>query len=270
MVKQKKWMTELCRLQSRNRHHSKVLYCLGFHVLSFIHKALEESTTFWSMAIQLYHKNGYSLSSRRRKGRPRKIFRKPPPQSISLDTFNTANLFSLTGVDNTDFRRIYGGISSDIENRGPKRKSKKSFTVLTTPARLAAVFYYLKHYPSRNDMSRIFRVHWKTLWLDRKHILPILGSYLFSHSKVGWPLDPDPVFKWKENCGAIDCSSSNRNRVHPGHSFFYRGDKHTTFLSVQLVVDLSGAKILHYSIVRGHNNDQGLNFFFSFIYFFLI
>jgi hypothetical protein len=256
----KRWASSLFQLQKQRRKRQHMTYLFGFHILLYIHKALQETEGFWSMAIQRYHKNGYTLSKHQRKGPTRRRrFVKPPPQSVSLDSFSSANLFSLTGVANKDFMRIYQATYEAIENRGHKHSlsPKKSRTVLTTPTRLAAVFYYLKHYPSRDVLSQSFKVHWKTLWLDRKHILPILGSFLFSNSTIGWSSNPKPVFEWKKAGGSIDCSSHFRNRIHPGHSFYYRGDKHNTFMSVQLVVDLAGSKILSYHIVRGHNNDQG-------------
>jgi hypothetical protein len=55
--------------------------------------------------------------------------------------------------------------------------------------------------------------------------------------------------------GAIDCTSYRRNRVHPGSSGYYRGDKKFHFLTCQTVCDLEG-NLCAYSICRGHNNDQ--------------
>lgn len=34
--------------------------------------------------------------------------------------------------------------------------------------------------------------------------------------------------------GAIDCTSHYRQRVHPGQSFFYRGDKRAHFITAQV------------------------------------
>ena len=58
--------------------------------------------------------------------------------------------------------------------------------------------------------------------------------------------------------GALDCTCHRRDRVHPGQSKFYRGDKHFHFFSAQVTVSFSGL----YSFIvlaYGHNNDQVFN-----------
>ena len=107
-------------------------------------------------------------------------------------------------------------------------------------------------------MEEHFGVSYKMLALDRHHILPHLVFYLQSQQIVRWPTSTS--FTWNGAVGAIDCTSHPRCRPHPGHSFYYRGDKKMCFLSVQLVVDLAGSSVFSYDILRGHNNDQGCFF----------
>ena len=225
-----------------------------------IQKELKKTLKFSSIVLQRYLRNGYGVPRRRKKGLKRRSPTIQKPGSISLDSFKKSSLFSLTGIDNDDFEEIFTAIEP-MMNRG--KGILKSRSILTNPTRLVAVFYYLRHAPSRKSLSLTFHVHWKTLWADRKFLLPLIWKYLRSTSRIGWVSSPEKTsFTWNQACAAIDCTSHFRDRVHPGHSFYYRGDKGGTFLTVQLVIDLAGSKIFGFDILRGHNNDQGNNIFF--------
>ena len=53
-----------------------------------------------------------------------------------------------------------------------------------------------------------------------------------------------------------------RDRVHPGHSKYYRGDKHFHFITSQVIVSVSGF-YAHLALANGHNNDQVLSRFYQ-------
>ena len=52
----------------------------------------------------------------------------------------------------------------------------------------------------------------------------------------------------------VDCTSHFRERIHPGSTLFYRGDKHAHFLNALVVCGLNG-HIYYVSIGFGRNSD---------------
>ena len=55
----------------------------------------------------------------------------------------------------------------------------------------------------------------------------------------------------------VDCTSHIRNRVHPGQAFYYRCDKHSHFITVQVVYS-ENEHLYQVKLAFGHNNDSGM------------
>ena len=141
---------------------------------------------------------------------------------------------------------------------------------MTTPVRLLAQFNFLRYHTSRANAGGLFQANQKTIQNDRKHVIPILATFAMKNSSISWEprLDYPETVCWRNANLVIDCSAHNRRRIHPGHAWWYRGDKHCCFMQSQMVVDLAGSRIASVGFVRGHNNDQGLSLFLSFFFFF--
>mmetsp|Transcript_29636 Transcript_29636/g.40928 ORF Transcript_29636/g.40928 Transcript_29636/m.40928 type:complete len:259 (+) Transcript_29636:447-1223(+) len=130
---------------------------------------------------------------------------------------------------------------------------------MTTPVRLLAQFNFLRYHTSRANAGGLFQANQKTIQNDRKHVIPILATFAMKNSSISWEprLDYPETVCWRNANLVIDCSAHNRRRIHPGHAWWYRGDKHCCFMQSQMVVDLAGSRIASVGFVRGHNNDQG-------------
>ena len=204
--------------------------------------------------------------------------RRGPRVQVTLNSFHTS-IYSLAGVGKEYFLYLLAGTHKAIRAprrrkvKKPSKKSRgkysKSTTILSTGVRLLAVLNFLKHHTKRANLEKLFGVDQKTLYHDRRHILPILCCFLRRNTRIKWTPQDETLPSWLGATGVIDCKSHFRNRVHPGHSWWYRGDKHATFVSCQMVCSLDGRRILSVDFVRGHVNDQGLwgMFLFSFFLF---
>jgi hypothetical protein len=225
--------------------------------------------------LQRLERDGYGatyIKKRRRKQKKR--------GSICLSSLRTdKSLFRLTGLSSKEFLDILKGTCEEI-SKPRKRNGKNQFyarskTILSTTLRLVAAIHFLKCMPDRTSLEETFRVDYRTLSLDRKYVIPIILDFLFKSSSIRWPdrtlqTESDKIAQSVQWMGAnmvIDCTSHNRNRTHPGQSWYYRGDKHTTFMTAQLVTDLTGSQMFSLEILRGHNNDQGQSFFFFLSFF---
>jgi len=235
-----------------------------FEIIFLLHKNLMATQKLALLILQRLERNGFGALRYPRHNRERRV--SIPKGSITLSSFRSS-VFSLTGLGREEFLFILKGTASAI--RAPRKRPHSllsrdsppqiSGTILTTAVRLIAALNFLKYYPSRHNLEQTFHVHWKTLWMDRHHVIPIVSQFLIQHSSIVWSLpSSQEELAWAGASMVIDCTSHIRNRVHPGHAFYYRGDKHTTFLSAQMVCDLIGSRIVCYDLLRGHNNDQGV------------
>ena len=179
-----------------------------------------------------------------------------------------------SGVSMELFMEILGATASDIEapqhrwgfaNRRKRgRENKRSPTSLSTGVRLLAVLNFLRTHPTCNNQELMFRTPAATLRRDRRHILPILAAYLRKTSVIKWPDTTQHDYPdWKGSIGSVDGKAHPRRRPGALQAWYYRGDKHTTFINAQLVCSLDGGEIFEVSFVRGHLNDQGFYFFFQ-------
>jgi hypothetical protein len=231
-----------------------------FVFFQMLHQRLTATHKRYAMIIQRYLKNGYGVRSAKRTN-----FQRRRASTVDLD-LHAENLFTLTGVPDEVFWEIYNDISPRILTRGKirpvsehRKNERSSSTALTTPSRVAAVLAWIKHHPDRVYHASKFKVSWKTLYVDRKFLLPIVAHALFSHTKIDWPVE-DPTlnyFSWAGAALSVDCTTHCRVRVRPSHNNYYRGDKHCCFLSAQVFCDLAGSKIFGVDLCRGHSNDQG-------------
>lgn len=86
------------------------------------------------------------------------------------------------------------------------------------------------------------------------HFLPVLRANV---DTIRDPAIPKPFFDetlGKLILGSMDCCFHKRHAVHPGQKMFYRFDKASHGLSVQLLCAQDG-RILSVQIFLGHNND---------------
>jgi hypothetical protein len=249
----------------RKRFHFLFLLLIQLlHLL--VHNCLERTNRNFLLILQRLERNGYG-ANRVKVGRPHSYRRRG---AISLSTFRDS-IFEMTGLSEKEFLFIFEGTAFQIS--APRfsfssRATRKCATVLTSSIRLLASLTFLRHHPSRNILQRIFQVHWKTLWEDRKHVLPIVANFLLQQSAIRWISDSEHFPSWNQAKMVLDATAHFRNRVHPGHAHYYRGDKHNTFVLGQITCDFAGSRLFSLDLLRGHNNDQGFSLFF--LYFFLI
>jgi hypothetical protein len=98
----------------------------------------------------------------------------------------------------------------------------------------------------------VFNVSKSFISRDLQHTIPILYTQL---NEINLPVEPVPGLLGA--IGSVDCTIHIRNRVNPGQSLLWRGDKKCHFLSAQLVCDLQGVPI-KVDIGLGHNNDSAM------------
>jgi len=126
-------------------------------------------------------------------------------------------------------------------------------TMLEPRTRLLMVLHWLRHYPRYNILQDYYQVSKSYITRDITHIIPIL------YSKLHLITLPDPQ-QWPaigrfHTHAAVDGTAHYRWRVHPGQSYYYRGDKHAHMLAAQITVTRLPRKLVHVAIGLGHNND---------------
>jgi hypothetical protein len=173
------------------------------------------------MLLQKLERNGFGAKRYKTKRTPRL-----PVGSVNLKSFKRS-IFGLVGLSKWEFLWILKGTTEEIQkprNKSsvPQHKKGRSNTVMSTAVRLIATMNFVKHHPSRECLESNFGVNWKTLWYDRRHILPIVASFMIQNSPITMPITPEDErldYSWKGATMLIDCTSHNRNRTHPGQSW---------------------------------------------------
>lgn len=125
------------------------------------------------------------------------------------------------------------------------RKRKTRVVSLSSYYRLLLLLHWLRHYPSFQDLARIYNVSTSFVQRDITILLPLVYHILskpeFNKIGAAWKNLPlSSIAGFERIAGVIDCTSHFRNRVHPGQRLYYRGDKHAHFLTDQVVCTLDG------------------------------
>ena len=117
--------------------------------------------------------------------------------------------------------------------------------------------YRLKKYYTFEGLKIIFIVSQRTAELQYKEglyaIIRYCENYSFESREI-FAYDVEGERKFV--IGAVDCTHSQRNRVHPGSKTLYRSDIGRHTISLLISVNLAGSFIQHVSIWNGHNNDN--------------
>ena len=91
-----------------------------------------------------------------------------------------------------------------------------------------------------------------TVSRELSFLLPILYTHLPGFDLLNTIPHNSPQY-----VAVVDCTSHQRNRVHPGQALYYRGDKHCHFITAQVVCSVKGQPI-QVKLAFGHNNDSGM------------
>ncbi|KAM9980688.1 hypothetical protein ACTFIY_003002 [Dictyostelium cf. discoideum] len=121
-------------------------------------------------------------------------------------------------------------------------------------------------------LGYIFGINEKTIY---KLIISTIQLLYTKMNFINFP-KTKPIYLYKDKyCGAIDCTTMKRTRIHPGNAVYYRFDKGEYqfvililyyfiillkgchFLTVQCIVGFDGI-FYHIAIGKGHNNDKGM------------
>ena len=168
------------------------------------------------------------------------IVKKKRIQTIRGKTFNPNDFqnfcFVDTGLPHHYVWAIY--VKTEAKIRTPRRPGAKRQTLCAVSpfTRLYMMLCLMRKGESAAaDIAIRFHVSRSFISRDRRHIIPILFTSIgvikfFKPNIFGWL-----VHSWQEHLvvGAIDGTCHFRERVHPGQSNWYRGDKHRHFALAQ-------------------------------------
>ena len=116
----------------------------------------------------------------------------------------------------------------------------------------------MRHYPSFKILGSLFCISSTSAWRYVHFLLPHLYEALSSFNTIIWPTNWDTIPIGFCGCQfIIDCTSHQRDRVHPGQQLYYRGDKGFHFLTVEIGISPKG-KLLKVMIANGHNSDKAM------------
>ena len=140
--------------------------------------------------------------------------------------------------------------------RATIKSTKKSKVKMTPWNRLLLVLSWIKSGVSLRQLARQWEASSMFCFKELRHIIPILLEKvrvirLFDEKFLA--LFPRSIQNVEVH-GAVDCTH-RRNRIHPGQSKYYRGDKNYHFIASQVTVGFSGM-YAHVFLALGHNNDQ--------------
>lgn len=218
-----------------------------YALLSVHHQ--HQKTEKWSNIKKWRHK------VKERKIRQPSVGKRVQPKRKSLGPLTSPDFdcYEETGLFLTQFERIFKQVGPLIVlPRDGAKTSRPVPTTLSPRARLCLVLNYFKEGGRYRRISRIYGVSKSYISRELYHIVPKLYCTL---NEISWP-DVWTPHSFEGVSAALDCTPHYRDRVHPGSSNWYRGDKHAHFYNVQLVVSLQGV-LLDVKIVLGHNNDKG-------------
>jgi hypothetical protein len=185
--------------------------------------------------------NYYKIKPGRNKNGSKKRCTSRENYAITRDNF---------GVDERGFKELYEKVKDLITTSRSNPGNKKGRKCLLSPkGRLMLTLMWMKNGFRFRMLEFIFGVTKSFISRDLQHIIPILYNRL---DEINLPDNPVPAFLGA--IGMIDCTIHERERVNPGQSLLWRGDKKRHFLSLQLICNLEGVPI-RIDIGLGHNND---------------
>src|SRR5690606_15383357 len=143
-------------------------------------------------------------------------------------------IYIIEGLFGKEFYRVFDAVSEDLEKpRSGSLTNKLGHNSLITESRLCLVLSYLRRGQQVDALCTEYVVSPSYVTREFSHAIPILAAKcMFIKPKVEWP----KRCAFENVCGAIDCTSHYRTRVHPHQIDYYRGDKKGFFLSAQLLV----------------------------------
>ena len=157
----------------------------------------------------------------------------------------TPNIFwYLTGETTESLEQIVTQISPYVKSsRKPSKFNQTRKTKLSIRNRVLMAFIWLRRYPTLNELSNMFGVDAKLVYLDIWHILSILKVQLKNY--VQWPSEEEfeeirGSFYFPNVVGSVDGTIHRVWKPLRGQGKYYRGDKKTHFISTQVIVDLNG------------------------------
>lgn len=117
---------------------------------------------------------------------------------------------------------------------------------------------FLRRYEEYYALGKAYSVTRNTVQRIIQIVIPALRSCVhFDWTASDFPdLGPKDQILGEFIWGAIDCSFHKRRRTHPHQAEYYRTDKLSHGLSLQLLCDTKG-RILNFQTFLGHNNDMG-------------
>jgi len=178
---------------------------------------------------------------------------RPPaqPRNRGLITNDEYDIYERTGIYTKQFFEVYSKVAPRYhESRNSHNHQTNS---LHPHIRLLLTLHYLRCKPKYKDMKREYGVSIAYISRELHFAIPLLSASLH---EIHWPA----TFTKHPFCsvaGIVDCTSHYRDRVHPRQTDYYRGDKHASFITAQVVVGFDGT-LYNITFGQGHNNDQGM------------
>ncbi len=169
-----------------------------------------------SSAVRLAQRTKLSITPSPIKKKERNISQTP---AFDLKNLSMAQIYNKTGLFPDLVAKLFRLVETSIT--APRNKQAFFFRKrckLSPLIRMIMVLEYLRRAPASSVLAETYGISAKSVERDLHFITPILMRTMTDMNVISWPEAFQVGFEGA--VGAIDCTSHERCRVHPGQVYF--------------------------------------------------